>query len=234
MDEKKILIVDDDVRLQERLKEYLTGHGFSIISLTKGSRAIEKIQKERPDLIVLDIMMPDKDGIEVLKEIRTDFLTPIIMLTARGEDVDRIIGLELGADDYMPKPFNPRELLARIKAILRRTNQEKSAKNIKTSQDTIKAGTLILNKTNHILSKGDKKIELTTTEYKFMEIMMERPNIIFSRDRLMNLAQDRQLLAFDRSIDVHISRLRTKIEKITGDKNRIKTYRGSGYMFVNE
>ncbi len=224
---KNTLIVDDDTKLQKLLKEYLEQYGFNVISLMNGAHVIDVIRSEDPDILILDIMLPDKDGLEVLKEIRRSFTVPVIMLTARGEDMDRIIGLELGADDYLPKPFNPRELLARMKAILRRHQKEE-----REERSFIRSGELILNRSKQTLLKKGREVELSTTEYKILEAMMERPNTVISRDQLMIFSRGRELLAFDRSIDVHISRLRRKLETILESRKRIKTIWGSGYMFM--
>ncbi|KPJ84745.1 MAG: chemotaxis protein CheY [Spirochaetes bacterium DG_61] len=232
--EMKALVIDDDEKLQKLLKEYLEGFGFSVVSLLEGQDAVNYIGELSPHIVILDIMLPDGDGIEVLKEIRRSFSVPVIMLTARGEDTDRIIGLELGADDYLPKPFNPRELLARIKAVLRRHQPEKYDSTATDSQDQIVQGALVLNRARQSLLKGSKEIELSTTEYKIMETLMERPDTVFSRDQLMNAARGRDTTAFDRSIDVHVSRLRAKLESISDSEKRIKTIWGTGYMFVKK
>lgn len=232
--EAKILIVDDDERLRELLKEYLEGHGFDLVLLPDAMQVAETIRREHPKLVILDIMMPGKDGFEALAEIRREFLIPVIMLTARGEDTDRIVGLEMGADDYLPKPFNPRELLARIRAIFRR---------IETGPETppekerpggpLKAGRLELHRTRRTLKGADRELELSTAEFRLLEALMERPNVTLSRDELMNLTRGRDFMAFERSIDVHVSKLRQKLTKL-GEKDRIKTVWGTGYMFVLE
>jgi len=169
----------------------------------------------------------------VLKEIRRDHAIPVIMLTAKGEDTDRIVGLELGADDYLPKPFNPRELLARMKAVLRRAAPEKRDEVGKKEDMLLKAGGLTLNKAKQTILIEDKEVELSSTEYKILEVLMRHPNTVLSRDQLMNLARGRDFMAFDRSIDVHISKLRAKLESDAGSPKRIKTVWGTGYMFVD-
>ena len=234
--DKKALIIDDDSKLQELLKEYLEGYGFSIVSMFDGDGALEKVGEESPDIIVLDIMLPGKDGFEILKEIRKEYSTPVIMLTARGEETDRIVGLELGSDDYLPKPFNPRELVARINAILRRSDAGTYPDPIKEDQEerVLEVGGLVLDKAKRCIVLAGKEIELTTAEYELIKVLMERPNRVYSRDELMDLARGRDFGAFDRSIDVHISRLRAKIEEDVKDPQRIKTVWGAGYMFVEE
>lgn len=231
--EKKVLLVDDDAKLRKLLREYLEGYGFHILTLADGLSVAKKIREESPDMIILDIMLPKRDGLEVLKEIRMEFSVPVIMLTAKGEDADRIVGLELGADDYLPKPFNPRELLARIKAVLRRLPDRDRSKARRDEDMFIEAGGLMLNKAKQTLLIEDKEVELSSTEYKLLEALMENPNRVMSRDKLMNLARGRDFMAFDRSIDVHISKLRAKLEPDPRSPQRIKTVWGTGYMFVD-
>ncbi len=230
---EKVLLVDDDEKLRNLLKEYLEGYGYRVLTLVDGSVVPETIKKESPDIVILDIMMPVKDGLDVLKEIRMTFAIPVIMLTAKGEATDRIVGLELGADDYLPKPFDPRELLARIKAVLRRglPTEEEAAKD---ESLTINAGGLALNRAKQTLSVEDKEVELSSTEYKILEALMAHPNTVLSRDRLLNLARGRDFMAFDRSIDVHISKLRAKLDAYPRFRKIIKTVWGTGYMFVDE
>jgi len=229
---KKSLVVDDDSKLQDLLRTYLEGYGFAVRSLPDGLKIMETIDQERPDIIILDIMMPGKDGLEVLREIRTRHDIPVIMLTARGEDMDRIVGLELGADDYLAKPFNPRELLARMKAVLRRAEADADAQKTLDGKNSLCAGALELDLLQLVLKFEGRQIELSTAEFRLLMAMMERPNTVLSRDTLMNLARGRDFMAFDRSIDVHISRLRAKLETLTGSRDWIKTHWGSGYMFV--
>jgi two-component system phosphate regulon response regulator OmpR len=228
-----VLIVDDDQRLQKLLKEYLENNGFRVLGLPDGSHVLETIRKESPDLVILDIMLPGKDGLEILKDIRRTFDLPVILLTAKGEDTDRIVGLELGGDDYLAKPFNPRELLARMKAVLRRIKPGISADAGTEKHNLIKAGGLTLNTAKHTVYLGGKEIELSTVEYRILEVLMKNPNTVLSRDQLMTLARGRDFMAFDRSIDVHISKLRSKIEDDSSAPKRIKTIWGSGYMLID-
>ncbi|MCP3874528.1 MAG: response regulator [Desulfobacteraceae bacterium] len=228
---KKILIIDDDIKLIELLIEYLGGNQFEIAYVLDGLNALDTINIHTPDLIILDYMMPGKDGLEVLRDIRTQHDLPIIMLTAKGDDTDRIVGLELGADDYLPKPFNPRELLARIKAILRRGAT--SSLNVNQNTDlVIQAGGLILNRASLTIEVDKDTIDLSTTEFKILEVLMKNPNRVLSRDQIMNMAQGKDFMAFDRSVDIHISKLRSKIEIDPASPKRIKTIWGTGYMFV--
>ena len=228
----RVLIIDDDEKLQKLLREYLGGNGFPVRTLSDGSEVLQTIRSESPDIIILDIMLPGKDGLEVLKDIRRDHAIPVIMLTAKGEDADRIVGLELGADDYLPKPFNPRELLARMKAILRRAVSSDTGKASSEGGLLIKAGGLTLNQAKQTVATEAGELELSSTEYRILKVLMKHPNTVLSRDQLMTLAQGRDFMAFDRSIDVHISKLRAKLEPDPRSPKRIKTIWGSGYMFV--
>jgi two-component system phosphate regulon response regulator OmpR len=230
---KKVLLVDDDEKLRKLLTEYLEGYGFNVLTLADGSAVPETIREKSPDMVILDIMLPKRNGLDVLKDIRMEFTVPVIMLTAKGDDSDRIVGLELGADDYLPKPFNPRELLARIKAVLRRLPGRDKSRAGRDEDIFIEAGGLILSRAKLTLLIEDKEVELSSTEFKLLEILMEHPNKVMSRDQLMDLARGRDFMAFDRSIDVHISKLRAKIETDPRSPRRIKTIWGTGYMFVD-
>jgi len=231
--DNKVLIIDDDERLCNLLKEYLEGSGFQVFVLGDGAGALELIERESPDIVILDIMLPGKDGLEILREINREYTIPVIMLTAKGEDTDRIIGLELGADDYIPKPFNPRELLARMRAVMRRVIPESYEEPEKIDENNIIAGGIILNRSRHTVTVNNQEMELSLTEYKILESLMKKPNIVLSRDEIMNSARGKDLMAFDRSIDVHISKLRAKLEKDPRYPKRIKTVWGFGYMFVD-
>ena len=231
--DNKVLIIDDDEKLCKLLKEYLEENGFHVNTLPDGSEALQTIGSESPDIVILDIMLPEIDGLDILKEIRRVFRIPIIMLTAKGEDTDRIVGLELGADDYLPKPFNPRELLARMRAIMRRSASEGGDGTIKEDDHVIRVGNLYLNRAKQAVFIEDNAVELSSTEYKILEVLMKNPNTILSRDQIMNLARGRDFMAFDRSIDVHISKLRAKLEPDPRSPQRIKTVWGTGYMFVD-
>jgi len=231
--DKKVILVDDDEKLRRLLREYLESYGFKVVGLPDGSSVLETIREESPDIVILDVMMPKKDGLDVLKEIRTESSVPVVMLTAKGEDADRIVGLELGADDYLPKPFNPRELLARMRAVLRRLVPQEKTGTAKNENMMIEAGGLALNKAKRTLMVEEEEIELSSTEYKVLEALMERPNTVLSRDQLMNFARGRDFVAFDRSIDVHISKLRAKLDSHPRFRKRIKTIWGTGYMFVD-
>ncbi len=231
--DNKVLIIDDDERLCNLLKEYLEGNEFQVVTSGDASGALKIIEREPPDIVILDIMLPGKDGLEVLKDINREYKIPVIMLTAKGEDTDRIIGLELGADDYISKPFNPRELLARMRAVMRRVAPEISEEPEKVDENNIIAGGMILNRSRHTVIVDNQEMELSLTEYKILEALMRKPNVVLSRDEIMNSARGKDLMAFDRSIDVHISKLRAKLEKDPRYPKRIKTVWGSGYMFAD-
>ena len=228
--EKKVLLVDDDEKLLKLVKEYLEGYGFQVLTLPDGSAVMKTVAAKSPDIVILDIMLPGKDGLDVLKEVRTEYSVPVIMLTAKGEDADRIVGLELGADDYLPKPFNPRELLARVRAVLRRPPHLEDAE--AQEDKLIRVGGMSLNTAKQALLVEGREVELSSTEYKVLEVLMKHPNIVMTRDQLMTLARGRDFMAFDRSIDVHISKLRAKLKSFPNYRKCIKTVWGTGYMFV--
>nr|WP_320189905.1 response regulator transcription factor [uncultured Desulfobacter sp.] len=224
-----VLIVDDDAKLIELLTEYFGENEFIAHAVMLGADALDAIRDNQPDIVILDIMLPDTNGLEVLKQIRAKHTIPVIMLTAKGDDTDRIVGLELGADDYLPKPFNPRELLARIRAILRRQDRAEP------ESDTviIRAGDLELNRSTRTLIFKGQNIPLSTTEFNVLEVLMKHPNTVLSREQITNMAQGRSFMADDRSVDIHVSKLRGKIEKNPSSPVRIKTIWGTGYMFIN-
>lgn len=226
MKQPQILLADDDIVLAEMLTEYLQGEGFEITLVHNGEDALTA-SKSPKDMIILDIMMPKMDGLEVLKAVRqTDNETPVIMLTARGDDIDRILGLELGADDYMPKPCNPRELLARVKAILRRANITESKSAAQT--DYIEMGELRMNTHNRQVQLQGETLVLTQTEFDILQMLLESPDELISKQHISEEILGRKLGAYDRSIDVHISNLRRKISPTT--TLNIQTVRGSGYL----
>jgi two-component system phosphate regulon response regulator OmpR len=230
---KRVLLVDDDEKLRRLLKEYLEGYEFKVFTVADGEAVLNSIRKESPEIVILDIMLPKKDGLEVLKEIRAVSRVPVIMLTAKGEEADRVVGLELGADDYLPKPFSPRELLARMKAVLRRLDPGVKPTTAASEELRVEAGNLVLDKARQVLLIGGKEVPLSSTEYRVLRVLMENPNRVLSRDQIMTLAQGKDFMAFDRSIDVHISKLRAKLESDPRSPKRIKTIWGSGYMFVH-
>jgi two-component system phosphate regulon response regulator OmpR len=228
----KVLVIDDDEKLQDLLSQYLTEYGYELFRHTEGTGAFEAINEIKPDMVLLDVMLPGINGIDLLRKIREEKTLPVIMLTAKGDEADRIVGLELGADDYIAKPFNPRELLARMKAVMRRSAAGERP-SVREKMTAIRLGDLCLNPATMTLDCGEKKSELSKTEYRIMEALMSNPDTVLSRDAIMNIAKGREFIAFERSIDVHISKLRLKVEEVSGSKNRIKTIWGTGYMFIS-
>ncbi|MCZ2723086.1 response regulator transcription factor [Marinomonas sp. 15G1-11] len=224
----KLLLADDDARLSELIKEYFNGEGYDVIHAWNGREAIELLNQSSPDVVILDVMMPELDGFETLKQIRVKSKIPVIMLTAKGDDIDRILGLEMGADDYLSKPFNPRELLARIKAILRRSSNEKAED---STGDMELDGLLLRRKDRSVFLEGEL-IELTTSEYTLLECMLSLPGQVLTKQELSEKALGRKLTLYDRSLDMHISNLRKKIGLLPDGEPRIKTVRGVGYIFV--
>jgi two-component system, OmpR family, response regulator CpxR len=218
-----ILLVDDDAELCALLGEFLRREGYTVDCEHEGNRGLERAAGPGIDLVVLDVMLPGIDGFEILRRLRQVSKVPVIMLTARGEDVDRIVGLELGADDYLPKPFNPRELAARIRAILRRYEPRPPVKDARLEIN----GVAIDPGTRDVIAHG-KHVELTTFEFDILEMLMRSAGRVLSRDALMENFYNRKATPFDRSIDMHISHLRKKLE--AGD-TLIKTIRGVGYQF---
>lgn len=225
---EKILVVDDEVQIIDLLTSYLKREGFQVISAKDGNRAIEKASNDQPDLILLDLMLPGVDGFEVCKTIRKDSSTPIIMLTARDEETDKIVGLELGADDYITKPFSPREVVARVRAVLRRATQEDIEKKV------IRWGNLEINHIQHEVKKNDALIDLTPTEFTLLETMAENPRRVFTRLQLVEKIQGYSFEGYERTIDAHIKNLRHKIEDDPKNPKDIITVYGVGYKFEGE
>jgi two-component system response regulator CpxR len=224
----RLLIIDDDVRLSEMLVEYLAPEGIELTAVASGVAGLRSAQRENFDLIVLDVMLPGLSGFEVLKQLReTGAKTPVLMLTARGDDVDRIIGLDLGADDYLPKPFNPRELLARIKAILRRTSETDGDQPLEVS-----VGDLRVNLPRREAWIKENPLKLTNAEFVILVTLMRSPGEVVSREALTRTALGRQLLPDDRSLDTHISNLRRKLGGDADADVLIRSIRGSGYVLV--
>jgi two-component system response regulator CpxR len=219
----RILLVDDDVELGALLKELLKRESFAVEVEYEGRRGLEHALRGDCDLVVLDVMLPGMDGFEILRQLRQKSRVPVIMLTARAEDVDRIIGLELGADDYLPKPFNPRELTARIRAILRRIEERPA-----TPGKPLEVNGVRLDPGAREVSVEGQPVEVTTIEFDILEILMRAAGRVLSRDALMESLYNRKATPFDRSIDMHISHLRKKLER---GRTLIKTVRGVGYQF---
>ena len=222
----RVLLVDDDDLLTELLTEYLTAEGLEVNRMPDGEKGVQEILNGPGyDVVVLDSMMPKMNGLDVLKTVRAQSKIPVIMLTAKGDDIDRIIGLEMGADDYVPKPCQPRELLARINAILRRAQQTTENPSVVNS---ISASGITLFPAKRQAMIGDAALELTSTEFNLLEVLMRHAGQVVSKENLSQEALDRKLAKFDRSIDVHISSIRHKL----GDASLIQTVRVLGYLFV--
>ena len=222
----RVLLVDDDDLLTELLTEYLTAEGLEVNRMPDGEKGVQEILNGPGyDVVVLDSMMPKMNGLDVLKTVRAQSKIPVIMLTAKGDDIDRIIGLEMGADDYVPKPCQPRERLARINAILRRAQQTTENPSVVNS---ISASGITLFPAKRQAMIGDAALELTSTEFNLLEVLMRHAGQVVSKENLSQEALDRKLAKFDRSIDVHISSIRHKL----GDASLIQTVRGLGYLFV--
>lgn len=230
-----ILVVDDHANIREPLAKYLEQNGYRVTAAASGAQAYQILNKSAIELVVLDILMPGENGLDVCRRIRETRDIPVILLTAVADDMDKIIGLEVGADDYVTKPFNPRELLARIKVVLRRTNSlPKQYSDIPS--DFITFGEWTLNTGNHSLSrKGeDDEIKLSTVEFRLLSVFLNHPKIVLSRDQLLDLASGRAAEVFDRSIDNQVSRLRKKLEQDPKNPRIIKTVWASGYMFTED
>ena len=224
---ERVLVIDDDVELCALVAEYLAGEGFQAECVHAGDVGLQKALKGDHILVVLDVMLPGLNGFEVLKRLRGSSRLPVLLLTARGEDVDRILGLELGADDYLPKPFNPRELVARIRAILRRTQSSGD-----TRQPILQAGGIELDTTTRTVRQSGQPVELTSVEFGLLEVLLRSAGQVVTRDTLATTVLGRKFAPFDRSIDMHVSKVRKKLGDTGGAEDLIKTVRGSGYIFA--
>lgn len=220
-----ILIIDDDNELTDMLTQFLATEGFDVVSVHDGENGVKRALNQSFDAIVLDVVLPKLNGFEVIKAIREHMETPVLMLTARVDDIDRIVGLEIGADDYLPKPCNPRELVARIRAILRRT------KKIPMQRPVIEKHNIVVDCSKRHASLNGAYLELTNAEFNILEMLIKSPGQAFSKEELTEYALGRKYTAYDRSIDVHISNLRNKLGDNAQGEPIIKTVRGFGYMF---
>ena len=218
-----ILVIDDDRKLVDLVRDYLKPQGFAVRAAHDGALGLQEALAEPPDLVVLDLMLPGLDGLEVCRRLREQSAVPVLMLTARGDDTDRIVGLELGADDYLPKPFNPRELLARIRAVLRRADRPAEA------TAWIELGDLRIHPGARRVLIDEQEVELTGAELDLLLILARRPGHVLSRDQILQELHGPGWAAYSRSVDVHISRLRQKIEDDAKRPRRLKTVRGAGY-----
>src|SRR5258705_5501653 len=229
----KILVVDDDARLRDLLNRYLTEQGFTVRAVSDATDMNRQLARERYDLMILDLMLPGEDGLSICRRLRgVGDKIPIIMLTAKGDDVDRIVGLEVGADDYLPKPFNPRELVARIQAVLRRVPEPPPPGAPTAEQQVVEFGEFSFNLGSRNLMRNGETLALTTGEFALLKVLVQHPRTPLSRDKLMELARGREFGAFDRSIDVQISRLRKLIESDPAKPAFIQTVWGFGYVFI--
>ncbi|HEY6004953.1 MAG TPA: response regulator transcription factor [Anaeromyxobacter sp.] len=224
-----VLLVEDDLRLASLTKEYLEGHGVAVVLASDGRRGQEEALTGKYDAVLLDLMLPGKDGLEVCREVRARSDVPIVVLTARGEEADRVMGLELGADDYLPKPFSPRELLARIRAVVRRAKGRAGP-----ARDVVKVGSLSVDPAARKVTLGGREVFLTGYEFALLLALARRAGRVLTREQLMELARGSAEDAFDRSIDVHVSRLRQKLGDDPKRPRLIKTVRGAGYVLAGE
>jgi DNA-binding response OmpR family regulator len=221
----RLLLVEDDVELSEILTEYFAAEGFDVESAHDGVRGLERARSGEHAIVILDLLLPGLRGLDVLRQLRTDSNIPVLILTARGEDVDRIVGLELGADDYLAKPFNSRELMARVRAILRRARPQDAGTRIDVGDVTLDPVTRQAWRDGHPLS-------LTMAEFVLLEAFLRHAGQVLSRERIAEQVLGRRLASFDRSIDVHVSNLRKKLGDATGTREHIRAVRGEGYVFV--
>ena len=225
-----ILVVDDDTGIRDLLSEYLGQQGYRVDTARDGREMDERLARAKPALVVMDLMLPGDDGLALTRRIKSTLGCPVIMLSARGEDIDRIVGLEVGADDYLPKPFNPRELLARIRAVLRRGGE--ATANARTDEPrTSRFGDFELDLDAQRLTRGDEEIALTHAEFALLQVFVEHPNRALSRDQIMDWLKGYERDPFDRSIDVRVTRLRRKLEPDPANPIYIRTVWGQGYLF---
>ncbi|WP_309952601.1 MULTISPECIES: response regulator transcription factor [Variovorax] len=235
MSTPQLLMIEDDARLAQMVGEYLTQSGFAFTHAGDGASGLEQLQQHAPDLVILDLMLPDTDGLEICRRIRSlpapASKVSVLMLTAKGDPMDRIIGLEIGADDYLPKPFEPRELLARIRAVLRRRSENSADTEAST---VMRFGTLEIDRNARTVSVGGAVADLTSYQFDLLVAMAERAGRVLTRDQIMEAVRGRELEAFDRSIDVHMGRIRAAIEVDAKNPKRILTVRGVGYVFAKQ
>jgi len=223
----RILLIEDDPRLAAMVSEYLGEAGFHVSTAAAGRAGLEQLRREPYDALVLDLMLPDIDGLEVCRQLRATSDTPVLMLTARGDTMDRVVGLEIGADDYLPKPFEPRELLARLRAILRRRQSSRAS-------DVLSFGRLEIDRDARVVRVDGAERSLTGHQFTLLVALAEKAGRVLSRDTLMDLVKGEALEAFDRSIDVHVSRIRAAIEDDPKKPRRLLTVRGAGYVFAKQ
>jgi DNA-binding response OmpR family regulator len=230
---KRVLVVEDDAAIREALEYNLTREGYTVESVGDGVKALAAIRKHEPDLLVLDLMLPEMDGFDVTRTLRQESNIPILMLTARDDEIDRVLGLELGADDYLTKPFSMREFLARVKAMLRRVRMGAEDKQTRASADgeLLSAGNLEINQLRHEVRMDSEVLELKPKEYDLLAYLVEHPGRVLSRDQLLEDVWGWEFTGGSRTVDVHVRWLRSKIEPDPDDPIRIVTVRGVGYRF---
>ncbi|MHB0868540.1 MAG: response regulator [Chloroflexota bacterium] len=228
MARETILVVEDEPKISELLKLYLEREGYRVIVSADGAAALESFRRKSPELVILDLNLPVVDGLEVCRQIRRDSTIPIIMLTARDEEADKLIGLELGADDYVTKPFSPREVVARVRAVLRRVASAQP------TPELLKAGRLTLDSARHLVRQGDEILDLTPTEFRLLEVLMGNPGRVFSRLQLLDLVQGEAFEGYERTIDAHVKNLRQKIEPDPQRPTYLLTVYGVGYKFAEQ
>lgn len=240
MAQQQLLMIEDDTRLANMVGEYLRQSGYGFSHAADGTSGLAALQSSAPDLVILDLMLPDMDGLEVCRRIKSQgntgehAHTAVLMLTAKGDPMDRIIGLEIGADDYLPKPFEPRELLARIRAVLRRGGEAGAAGAAGGGQKSMRFGALEIDRDARTVTVAGNLCELTSYQFDLLVALAERAGRVLSRDQIMEAVRGRELEAFDRSIDVHMGRIRSAIELDPKDPKRILTVRGVGYVFAKQ
>ncbi|MGE5674531.1 MAG: response regulator [Mycobacterium leprae] len=226
---ERILVVDDEESIVQLISYNLRKAGYEVLACGNGEEALRLARTSTPDLVVLDLMLPGMDGLDVCKALRRESDLPVLMLTARGEEIDRVVGFEIGADDYVTKPFSPRELVGRIKAILRRTHREEEND---TAGDTRRFGELAINFVTYEVSRDGRRIDLTPTEYQILKLLVQNPGRVFSRDELVDRIMGQDFFGDVRTIDVHIRHLRAKIEPVPSAPQYVETVRGAGYKFI--
>ncbi len=227
MARESILVVEDEPKISELLKLYLEREGYQVVVTADGGAALESFRRREPQMVILDLNLPVVDGLEVCRRIRRDSSVPILMLTARDEEADKLIGLELGADDYVTKPFSPREVVARVRAVLRRT-----AQGSQPTQEILRAGDLTLDPGRHLVHRGDESLDLTPTEFRLLEVLMRNPGRVYSRLQLLDQVQGEAFEGYERTIDAHVKNLRQKIEPDPQHPTYLQTVYGVGYKFA--
>lgn len=227
---ENILVIDDDVELCELVSEYLQAEGFEVECVHDGNRGLDRALASDHSLVVLDVMLPGLNGFDLLRKLRQTSKVPVLLLTARGEDVDRIVGLEIGADDYLPKPYNPRELVARIRAILRRTSGEGASERM---PEILRVGDIELDPATRSVTQAGQAVDLTSVEFNLLQVLLQEAGRVVTREHLVDAVLSRKFSPFDRSIDMHVSKVRKKLGDSEAGTDHIKTVRGVGYIFAH-